>query len=62
LIYCQPISGQDIQRAGLCAGVALEFRLPGPLLIENILLKLTTNAQQCLSSPNQCLALQFVEA
>ncbi len=38
-----------------------EFRLPGPLLIENILLKLITNAQQCLSSPNQCLALQLVE-
>jgi hypothetical protein len=34
-----------------------KFRLPGPLLIENILMKLITNAQRCLSSPNQCQAL-----
>jgi hypothetical protein len=27
------------------------FRLPEPLLIENILMNLNTNAQQCLSSP-----------
>jgi len=29
----------------------IEFRLPEPLLIENILMKLITKAQQCLSSP-----------
>jgi hypothetical protein len=40
----------------------IESRLPEPLLIVNILLKLKTNAQYCLSSPNQCLALQLAEA
>jgi len=37
------------------------FRPPEPLLIENILLKLNTNVQQCLSSPNHRLDLQFAE-
>jgi hypothetical protein len=32
-----------------------------PLLIENILLKLRTNDQRCLSSPNQSLALQLAD-
>jgi hypothetical protein len=41
-----------LQRTGLYAGWELAFRLPGPLLIENILLKVRTNAQRCLSSPN----------
>jgi len=31
-----------VPRAGLCAGVALEFRLLKPLLIENMLMKLKT--------------------
>jgi len=39
------------QRAGLFAGWELEFRLPEPLLIENILMKLITKVQECLSSP-----------
>jgi hypothetical protein len=39
----------------------IAFRPPGPLLIENILMKLRTKVQRCLSSQNQCLALQFAE-
>ncbi|ULQ53352.1 hypothetical protein [Flavihumibacter fluvii] len=39
------------QRTGLYAGWEIEFRPPWPLLIENILIKVKTNAQQCLSSP-----------
>jgi hypothetical protein len=30
----------------------IEFRLPGPPLIGNILLKLKTKVEQCLSSQN----------
>jgi hypothetical protein len=41
-----------VQRTGLYAGWVLAFRLPGPLLIENILMKLRTKVQQCLSSLN----------
>jgi hypothetical protein len=41
--------------------VALGFRLPEPLLIENILMKLKAKVQYCLSSPNQCPALQLAE-
>jgi hypothetical protein len=40
-----------LQRTGLYAGWEIEFRLPEPLPIENILLKLKTNAQYCLTSP-----------
>jgi hypothetical protein len=36
---------------GLYAGWELGFRLPGPLLIKNMMLKLRTNDQLCLSSP-----------
>jgi len=50
------------QRTGLYAGWVLEFRLPEPLLIENILMKLRIKVQRCLSSPNQSLALQLAEA
>ncbi len=39
------------QRTGLYAGWELEFRLPGPLLIENMMMKLKTNVEHCLSSP-----------
>jgi hypothetical protein len=37
-----------VQRTGLYAGWEIEFRPPWPLLIENILLMIKTNAQQCL--------------
>jgi len=47
------------RRTGLYAGWELVFRLPEPLLIENILLKLRTNVQQRLSSPNHRLDLQI---
>jgi hypothetical protein len=49
------------QRTGLCAGVALVFRPPGPLLNENILMKLSTKAHRRLSSLNKCPALQLAE-
>jgi hypothetical protein len=49
------------QRTGLYAGWEIEFRLPELLLIENILMKLRTKVQRCLSSPNQCLALQLAD-
>jgi hypothetical protein len=42
----------SVQRTGLYAGWEIEFRLPEPLLIKNIMMKLRTKAQRCLSSPN----------
>ncbi len=44
------MSTNSTQRAGLYAGWELEFHLPGPLLIENILMKLSTKADSYLSA------------
>ena len=49
------------QRTGLYADWELEFCPPGPLLIKNMMLKLRTNDQRCLSSPNRCLTLQLAD-
>jgi len=50
------------QRTGLYAGWVLAFRPPGPLLIENILMKLKLMLNIVCQAQNQCLALQFAEA
>jgi hypothetical protein len=39
-LYYFAVLGIIFFRTGLCAGVGLVFRLPGPLLINNILMKL----------------------
>jgi hypothetical protein len=44
MMKCQDVAKGDCQRAGLYAGWELAFRPPGQLLIENILLKLSTKA------------------
>jgi hypothetical protein len=49
------------QRTGLYAGWVLEFRLPGPLLIENILMKIKLMLNNVCQALNQCLALQFAD-
>jgi hypothetical protein len=50
------------QRTGLYAGWEIELCLPGPLPIENILMKLKLMLNNVCQAPNQCLALQFAEA
>ena len=50
-----------VLRTGLYAGWELAFRLPEPLLIENILMKLKLMLNIVCQAPNQCLALQFAE-
>jgi hypothetical protein len=52
---------QDAQRTGLYAGWELEFRPPGPLLIENIKLNLRTKVEIYSSSPNYSLDLQLAD-
>jgi hypothetical protein len=49
------------QRTGLYAGWELEFRLPGPLLIKNILMKLKLMLNIVCQAPNRCPALQLAE-
>jgi len=39
----------------------IALRPPGPLLIENILMKSKTNVEHCLSCPNQSLASQLAD-
>jgi hypothetical protein len=40
LKFAESVRWHDTQRTGLYAGWEIEFRLPEPLLIENILMKL----------------------
>jgi hypothetical protein len=40
----------------------IEFRPPGPLLIENILMKLKLMLNIVCLAPNKCPALQLAEA
>jgi hypothetical protein len=56
------VSENYAQRTGLYAGWVLEFRLPGPLLIENILMKLKLMLNNVCQAPNRRLALQLAEA
>ena len=59
--YVKPLKTEVLQRAGLCAGVALVFRPPEPLLIENIKLKLRTKVESCLFMPNHSPDLQLAD-
>jgi hypothetical protein len=47
------LSKHSSQRAGLCAGWEIEFRLLESLLIEKLKLKLSTKVEIYSSSPNK---------